>query len=88
MTICPTCHIDYEPVDYPVVWPWPGSCLCSTLQRESVAKERRRAQLQRIELTPATHGARAVRARQQRLNAAPTTRPARKRGIDLGAGTS
>src|SRR3990167_4315389 len=63
MTICPTCHIEFEPVDYPVVWPWAGSCLCTVAQRESVARERRRAQLQRIELTPKTHGGREVCSR-------------------------
>ncbi len=26
---CPTCGVEYEEVDYPVVWPHPGSCLCS-----------------------------------------------------------
>ena len=29
---CPTCLTEYEPVDYEVVWPWPGSCLCSRLR--------------------------------------------------------
>ncbi len=46
MKRCQVCGVEYEEVDYRVVWPHPGACLCSF--RPSPWKERAQAEIHKI----------------------------------------